>query len=355
MKMSTLSVCIATHERPRLLEQTLFGLERQVRQPDEIIVSDSSSSHESEAIARSFAEAQPHLTLKYVKSDRKALPWQRWWAFTHSSGETVLFLDDDVHLVPSALQVLEEAWSTLARLNREAIAGVGFSIAWEDGEMMTRDRASFTERWLATSNEQSGTVTAGGLAVSLDDLRSELPLRVDRLLGGAMCFRRQVLESVGPLDHLVALYEQRVGRGEDVVLSYYARKHGSLYLVARPLALHPRISAERAPYACDGWNLGLTATWGRAHTLRWMATDWSAYKRAWMRIATLELARCAAGIFRRPHLASSWSRMGGAFCGILYTVGNWHQIPSSARSVTPPNRLDRASLEPTKVHEFTGY
>jgi GT2 family glycosyltransferase len=243
----------------------------------------------------------------------------------------VLFLDDDIHLVPSALRELEDAWSKFSSYSEE-IAGVGFIIAWEDGEMLTRDRASITERWLATSNEPSGTVTAGGLAVPIDDIRSDVPVKVDRLLGGAMCFRRQVLKAVGPLDHLASLYEKRLGRGEDVVLSYYARKHGNLYLLARPLALHPRISAERAPYARNGWSLGLTATWGRAHTLRWTASDWSAYKRAWIRIATLELARCVYGIMRRPQLVSSWKRMGGSVWGILSTLVNWHRIPSSARS-----------------------
>src|SRR5258705_5783838 len=119
--------------------------------------------------------------------------------------------------------------------------------------MQTQGRASITEDWPATSNEPSGTVTAGGLAVPIDDIRSDVPVKVDRLLGGAMCFRRQVLKAVGPLDHLASLYEKRLGRGEDVVLSYYARKHGNLYLLARPLAfiLESLLSVRPMP-AMDG-------------------------------------------------------------------------------------------------------
>ncbi len=332
MKMPTLSVCVATHERPELLKRTLDGLARQLRLPDEIIVSDSSSFRASEAVVRSFAEVWPNLRLKYVRSDRKALPWQRWWAFKHSSGETVLLLDDDVQLAPPALQILEDAWRTLMGFNCQPIAGVGFRMSWEDGEMLTRNRKAFTERWLGTSNVQSGTVTTGGLSVSLDDLRSDSPVRVDQLWGGAMSFSRQVLQSIGPLDRLAALYDKGVGRGEDVVLSYYARKHGSLYLVTQPVALHPRygVTAKGAPYASDGWYLGLTATWGRAHTLRWMATDWSAYKLAWLRIATLELARCIAGIVRRPLQPSRWKRLGGACYGIVKTISGWNRIPFAA-------------------------
>jgi len=350
--MSTLSVCIATHERPQRLRKTLDALAAQVRRPNEIVVSDSSASRESEEVVSSFGQSHPLWTVKYVKSDRKALPWQRWWAFSHSLGEVVFFLDDDIHLEPLALEVLEDTWSNLAN-ECHSIAGVGFIIAWADGERVPRHRNSLAERWLGTSSERSGVVTAGGLAVSIDDLVSNFPLRVDRILGGAMSFRRHVLEAIGPLDHLATLYDRGLGRGEDVVLSCYARRHGSLYIITQPPALHPRYDNwhSSAPYSSDGWLLGLTATWGRAHTLRWTSTDRSAYKQAWTRIATLELARSIGGMLRRPHLRSRWKRLGGACYGIMKTICYWNRVPLSASSALPSSSTESGWAGPA-IHDW---
>jgi glycosyltransferase involved in cell wall biosynthesis len=340
--MSTLSICIATHERPALLNRTLGALAAQTKLPSEIILSDSSVSDETALVARSFA-GMPS-TLKHVKSAKKALPYQRWLAFTYSSGERILFLDDDVQLSPPALEILDETWERLLRLRHEAIAGVGFKMTWEDGEPLTRDRNAWAERWLGTSREKSGSVTAGGLSVSINDLNSDRPMPVDKLWGGAMSFERWVLASIGPLDRLVALYDQGLGRGEDVVLSHYARKLGGLYMITRPLALHPHYANLRqpAPYATDGWRLGMTATWGRAHTLRWLAKDWSAYKLAWARIASLEVARSFLGIIRRPVRPASWKRLAGACFGVLHTINKWKQIPSSASSLCPAFRPEKS-------------
>src|SRR4028119_2218952 len=106
----SISVCIATHERHRLLKTTLEALASQSRLPDEIVVSDSSSNKENEEVVRAFAQSRTSLAVKYVKSERSALPWQRWWAFSHSSGEIVLFVDDDVRLAPPALETLEATY-----------------------------------------------------------------------------------------------------------------------------------------------------------------------------------------------------------------------------------------------------
>lgn len=328
--MTSISVCIATHQRPRLLAATLEALGRQTRLPDEVIVSDSSSPI-SEDVVTAFSSSRPAVPIKHVPSSRKALPWQRWWAFKHSCSEVILFLDDDVTLAPVALESLERAYSVLGANANRRIAGIGFLLFDEKGDPPKRDSSSLRERWLRMAHLSSGSFTAGGLTVSFGGLNGQMPIEVDVLPGGAMSFRREALAAV-PLDNLVSLYEAGIGRGEDAVLCFYARRLGKLFMLTEPFAVHPsEETGVAAPYAKEGWRLGLTQTLGRAHTMRWMAADSSAFKKDWWRYVTLELARCGAALLRRPWQRRHWSRLGGACYGIWCSLVRWNEIPRSAK------------------------
>jgi len=133
-------------------------------------------------------------------------------------------------------------------------------------------------------------------------------------------------------DNLVALYEAGVGRGEDGVLTHGASRYGRVYLINEPLAHHPRERRGPAPYARSGWRLGLTATWGRAHTMRWLASDPEAYRREWRRLAVLELGRALSAAARRPWRASSWMQIAGVLAGAGKALARWETIPPEARS-----------------------
>lgn len=328
--MST-SICIATHERAGLLRDTLESIARQRVLPAEVVVSDSSASPASrEAVAR-FAAAHPALRVRALASSRKALPWQRWWAASHATGDWILFLDDDVRLAEGALERFERVRDSVAR--QGPVAGIGFVFSWEGtGEQPRRDVSSLKERWLGTAAWRSGALTPGGQTVSFFGLPPGATAEVDALWGGAMAFRRDVLGALACLDNLVALYEAGVGRGEDGVLSHYARRHGRIYLINEPLAHHPRERRGPAPYARAGWRLGLTATWGRAHTMRWLSSDPSAYRREWKRLVALELGRALAAAVRRPWRASPWMQIAGVVAGAGRALARWDAIPPEARS-----------------------
>lgn len=327
--MLKISVCIATHERPALLQSLLTTLSRQTRSADEIIVSDSSVSLHSGAIVESFANANPRLNIKLIRSQSRALPYQRWWAFQHSVGEVVLFLDDDIRLDPGALGSLADAYKTLCVDGRDYPAGIGLLMRWEDDDQSFRDRNSFKERWLGTSGHPSGGVTPGGLTVSPAGLNSDHPVEVDQLSGGAMSFRREVIERIGLLDHLVSLYDQGIGRTEDGVFSFCARQYGKLYYLTQPLVLHPaaaKMNGTSHPYAIGGWRLGLAGTWGKAHTMRWLSANRKACRKAWLRYSLLELARAVYRAGANPLDTSAWGRLGGASFGIVRTIVYWRCI-----------------------------
>jgi hypothetical protein len=175
-------------------------------------------------------------------------------------------------------------------------------------------------------------LTPCGQTVSFFGLPPGQTVPVDALWGGAMAFPRHALAEISCLDNLAALYEEGIGRGEDGVLSHAASRFGRLYLVNRPLARHPRERRGPAPYARSGWKLGMTSTWGRAHTMRWLATDVRAYRREWARLIALEWMRAGLAIGRRPWRAAPWAQAAGIVCGTIRSLARWKSIPASPRS-----------------------
>src|SRR5437588_8304760 len=111
----------------------------QERPPNEVVISDSSRSADTKAVVDSYVALHEHAAIVYRHSPRRALPWQRWFAFAHSSGQTVLFLDDDVWLAPTALSALERGYDELSRTHPRPVAGIGFVQSWDDGSRPTRD------------------------------------------------------------------------------------------------------------------------------------------------------------------------------------------------------------------------
>jgi hypothetical protein len=323
----SLSVCIATCNRVPALTDTLDALLRQTRLPDEIVVSEP-AEYESRELVLSVAARHPELRVRYVESERKALPWQRWWAFQHSTGAIAVFLDDDVSLASEALEVLEDAYRYLEE-GSVTVAGVGFQMTFEEDDHLVRRADSLRERWLGTSDLPGGSLTPGGLSVTLGGRAERTLTEVEVLWGGAMSYRRQVLERINCLTNLVALYDAGVGRGEDAVLSHRARDSGRLFAITAPLALHPSpgMSSGPAPYAVQGWRLGLAHTWGRAHTMRWLAENLTSYKQDWWRCSTLELVRCLKAILRHPLDRNGWIRLAGAAYGIAHSLLHWAEIP----------------------------
>ena len=346
-RRASLSVCIATHERPMLLSKTLEALALQAEPPWEIVISDSSVSTETSALVEEFAHSHPGLRTRRVASRRSALPWQRWWAFSHSQGDIVLFLDDDVELQSEALQVLLQSYETLGlQGTKERVAGVGYVMSFPDNSRKERRPSSFEERWLKTSNLPSASVLPGGSTIPPKLGQSDGPVRVQRLCGGAMSFRREVLEKIGPLERLFKLYEDRLGRGEDAVLSWHASHYGPLFIVTEPLAIHPSDElATCSPYAVAGWRLGMTETWGRAHTMRWMANTRSALWFEWWRVATLEILRALWwGVRRRPWVWLNWTRLAGALFGSGLAVMKWPSIPDCAYLPRATTERDQSKI-----------
>lgn len=380
----TCSVCIPTYRRPTELTACLGALMRQVTPPDEVVISDAAGDDETRVVIDRYREGVrggPPWAVRHCHTVRTGLPWQRWWAFRHATGSIALFIDDDVRLEPEAVARLMATYRRLPD-----IAGAGFAIAYDDAGIGGPAASSrLRERWLGIAGARPGSITAGGISI-------ELPLRaavrhkaderhvdesagrgraaaasagtnadtdtdtdsdadadtaadagveeVDWLSGGAMSYRREALEATGPLERLFDLYDQRIGKAEDSLLSLCVRRYGRLVMIPGLYARHPAlVVATRTESPQDGFDKGLLETWGRAHVLRWLARTPADAFRAWMRVASLELARAGREALRHPAAASHWQRLGGGAVGIARTLRRWPGIP--AQPNCPPEPAPR--------------
>jgi GT2 family glycosyltransferase len=110
----TLSIVICTKDRAEDMRRTLASIESQSILPDEVVVVDSSADGQvKEVVVRSS------LPTLYIHSD-PGITRQRNKGVTASSGDILVFLDDDVELVTGCLQAFLES----LRQNREDVAAI---------------------------------------------------------------------------------------------------------------------------------------------------------------------------------------------------------------------------------------
>jgi len=318
------SVCIATCSRPQELTRCLAALRRQSEPPDEIVISDAGGDEATRELIESCRRRNESVIV-HCPTPRRALPWQRWWAFQHSGGKFVLFLDDDIRLDPSAFALLRQAYAQF-----DDVAGAGFAITYERSpHAATAANHARRARWLGITGARPGSITPGGITIDLPvapDPSSAID--VDWLSGGAMSFRRDVLDAIGALEGLFELYDARIGKAEDAILSSRARAHGRLLLIPGPHAVHPPLdAATRTANPQHGYRRGLLETWGRAHTMRWLAADSASASQAWRQVASLEVARACKTAVSQPLTRAHWQRLGGDMVGIARTLRQWDRLP----------------------------
>jgi len=105
-----LSVVICTKDRPSDLRLTLETLWRQTRLPDELVIIDDGRL--DFAPLQAAAEQRGVAFVYHNKSDRPGLARSRRAGLEHSTGDILLYLDDDVSLEPPYLEALMEVYES---------------------------------------------------------------------------------------------------------------------------------------------------------------------------------------------------------------------------------------------------
>jgi len=328
------SVCIPTHERHALLARCLTSLLQQARLPDEVVVADSSTTETASEVALQWAQRFQHIKFTYVRTQGRSVMRNRWEAFFRSSGDLILFADDDIRFTEDAMAQLYTTFEV-----HPEIAGAGFKIYYEASPRGRPIRRHFRDWWLGNTSNPANSLSTGGLSTFGKNCVEAGAIPVQWLSGGAMCFRREALTSVGQMTGIDDLFNLRIGVSEDIVLSRQVGLTGPLMLLTQPLAWHPdRLTATSTALSTDGWRRGLRDTVGQAHALRWLACDRSAVLHDWLLLVTLNAARAAKQLLAKPFAAASWLRLLGFFYGCVVTLVVWRRIPDTPNQALEVNR-----------------
>lgn len=170
------SVIIITRNRHKYLEKCLEKVYKQEYEPFEVVVVDSSDSHESKEVVVQFSKTK----YIYFEDGEDQRPESKNLGIENSRGDIVAFIDDDCEVHKDWLEEILRGYIS------EEVGGVGGGIK--------QDRAFL-------QFDSTGVGKISGLDVSTNwgcDL--DRIVEVDHLPGGNMSFRREVIQKVGWFD-----------------------------------------------------------------------------------------------------------------------------------------------------------
>lgn len=170
-----LSLLIPTLNRIGVVYNVLRHLEHQTRKADEIVIVDQTEMRDH--LLEEYSAAHPEV--KYIRIRQKGLPNARNVAVAHSTGDVLLFVDDDIVPDPEMIRVHVENYRD------PSVSGVGGAV--RGGYDRPDPRAP-----VGTFFPSTGLIVRNfGTADRVD---------VQHIPGGHMSFRREVFEKVGKFD-----------------------------------------------------------------------------------------------------------------------------------------------------------
>ena len=193
--MSTLSVCVPTAKRPKMVNRLLDNLLHQTRMPDEILLVDASSDEETKKTVEACDAKYPPGVLHWVKSDL-GLTLQRNVGIDSISNDYICMLDDDVVLEPDCL---EKMVNFLDSSEGKSFAGVSAYIANEYGRNYYKYQKLYHKLGLYDGQLRPGRWLYSGEFLQLSTLRPFEGVYVSEFLpAGAAMFRRAVISEIRP-------------------------------------------------------------------------------------------------------------------------------------------------------------
>lgn len=211
--MKGISVIISTHNRAKLLENTLSSLAKQKFNKElfEIIVADNASCDDTQKVTESYFDK--FSKIKYIYYPEAGLHYARNAGYLNASYDILAYLDDDMQIAENWLQIIFNEFQ-----DEEIVMCGGkilpiFETEPPDWLMQKWNKANKNERILGTL----------GL-IDLGDVRKEInPFHV---FGGNMAVKKSIIEIAQGFnpDSLPADKIRYRGDGESHI-SNYIKKH----------------------------------------------------------------------------------------------------------------------------------
>lgn len=293
----SVSVIIVTRNRPQMVHDCLEHLRRQTRQPDEIIVVDSSTGEDTQAVLDDY----PAVVRLRIPDGRNNMPQARNLGIAHAQGEIIAFLDDDSMAQSDWLRYLLEPYAD------PAVGGVGGRV------IDTLEQARATP-----DDPRIGIVQSDGKMTTNFILDPGQMVEVDHVRGCNMSFRRVALEQINGFD--VRYIGSNVCEETDVCLSIKRAGWKSIY---QPAAVVKHLAAPREGMDRDRFMIEPRPVLWSAHNRAYLLFKNFGYGYRTVNhvLGGMQLLFCTL-FLREP----GWAR---ARAAILYGVGAWWGMADS--------------------------
>jgi len=229
----TFDVIIATYNRPELVIRLAREVQACVPAPGQVIIVDSSD------LPNETAKSIPGIC--YLQSSHKNQPYQRLLGASESQADVVVFLDDDVQIInPNIFQILAESYCD------DQVVGVTVHIDYHSIISESLEQPLFrTSIWSNLINIITGVPHPGHGQLASLGVVGLLPGQKETIKffqGPCMSFKRNVVLKIIP-DDLLALYERKLGKGEDKAISCLATQFGILMYHPEKCLFHPAVDS----------------------------------------------------------------------------------------------------------------
>lgn len=199
------SVIICTMDRPEDLARALHSLESQTLPPDEVVIVDASRE---EGLGVTLLQTFPFLPIRYIHTRPPGLTRQRNIGIRESSGEILVFFDDDVLLERQYLECVVRVFLNDPASRIGAVQGriTNFINSRTSPPLRLKDLTlSILLRVFLLPRVGSGAFQLSGFQTLPYDC--ETPRFIECLQGCAMSFRRALFDTIAFDEKLIGYTE----------------------------------------------------------------------------------------------------------------------------------------------------
>lgn len=228
----TIDVVICTYNRPQQCTFLISQLQSLDTKPNCIWVIDA-----SESVEDSFKN---NAGIKWVASNHKNQPYQRFVGWSLSTADILLYLDDDMEIADAGcINIIQQHFAAQPHLSALALH---FKNKHAGGSLSDIPHSQFNQqsRLKKMWNWLSGYPALPPGAFGYCGHRGKQPEQggaTQWLSGGAFAVKRSIMYNKLNFQ-LFDLFEEKMGMGEDGILGYSLSKQGGVYYEPKQLFWH---------------------------------------------------------------------------------------------------------------------
>jgi glycosyltransferase involved in cell wall biosynthesis len=231
----TFDIIITTYNRPEKVELFVKRLCQCSLQAEKIIVVDSSDTE--------HISIQSIANVKYIRSQHKNQPFQRYLGASQASSEILCFFDDDLEVTDNRLfEYLLESYQDKTIAGSSVGIDYHNSIQYQTPQSLMETSGSAGSFFLKLSGVKfpaPGRISYAGMTGPKPSAKQE----VDFFYGPCMSFRReQFMSTLYP--ELLTQFELKRGMGEDKVISMLMSAKGKLVYNPTICLHHPAVESS---------------------------------------------------------------------------------------------------------------